>query len=276
MILLNSKKHRDFTYDVYKKLIRSATENNYEFLKVKEYLSRENLPEKFIIMRHDVDRKPKNAIDFARIEADLDIYTSYYFRASKNTFRPNIIKKISKLGHEIGYHYEDVDQERGNTKEALNSFSYNLNKFRKYVNIETVSMHGNPLTPYDNRDLWGRANFNDYNLLGEVYLSVDFTEVVYFSDTNRTWFDKKTIVNDNPRGQSVKPEQINSTFDLIDLIERNRFSRIYLLSHPNRWAATYFEWLEEATKDNVINAGKYGLWILRLIKNKFLKSENHG
>lgn len=265
---------QDFTYNTYEYLIRAGIENDYQFLKVEEYLSRENLPQKFIIMRHDVDRKPENALDLARLEADLGITSSYYFRAKQKTFKPNIIKKISEFGHEIGYHYEDIDDANGDIDRAVKCFASNLNNFRKYVDVKTISMHGNPLTSYDNRDLWEELNFEDYNLLGEVYLSIDFTEVVYFSDTNRTWIDKKTIVNDYPVGPSVKPEEVESTFDLIDLIEAQRLPHIYLLAHPNRWAETYFGWLREVIKDSIINLGKYGLWIYRLFQSKYQDSEN--
>lgn len=255
----------NFTYDTYKNLIETGIDGGYEFLTVRDYLSQEKLPDRFIIMRHDIDRKPKNALDFARIEADAGVSSTHYFRAIKKTFKPQIIQKVEDLGHEVGYHYEDLDKSNGDIASAHDRFTSNLTMFREHVNVNTISMHGNPLTPHDNRDMWEKKGFDDYNLLGEVYLSVDFTNVVYFSDTNRSWCDEKTIVNDWPVGESKKPLQIHTTKNLIDLIEKQHIGQLYLLTHPNRWADTYPELIDELTKDTVINAGKYGLWLIRRI-----------
>ena len=63
----------------------------------------------FFILRHDVDRLPLNALDLAKIENSFGIKGSYYFRVVPESFNFDIIKKIEELGHEIGYHYEDVD-----------------------------------------------------------------------------------------------------------------------------------------------------------------------
>lgn len=258
---------RDFTYETYERLITAAHEQGYEFLTMREYLSRDDLPERFLIMRHDVDRKPANALDLAEIEADVGVSTSYYFRAIDKTFRPDILTSVADLGHEVGYHYEDVDTSDGDMRAAQRSFVDNLARFREYVGSETVAMHGNPLTEHDNRELWETAAFEDHGILGEVYLSVDFTDLVYFSDTNRTWYDERTIVNDWPVGPARKPEQIESTRDLIELVEAEQIPRLYLLTHPNRWAETTAEWVGEYAKDTVINAGKFGLWTLRSIRD---------
>jgi len=59
---------RDFTYRTYAKMLDAAVDAGYEFLTVREYLARRRCP-RFLILRHDVDRKPANALDFARIEA---------------------------------------------------------------------------------------------------------------------------------------------------------------------------------------------------------------
>jgi hypothetical protein len=58
------------------------------------------------------------------------------------------------LGHEVGYHYENMSDCDGNTTEALLDFEKKLSEFRKHVPISTISMHGRPMKKYDNRDLW--------------------------------------------------------------------------------------------------------------------------
>jgi len=61
-----------------------------------------------VILRHDVDRLPENALVFARIEKQVGIKVSYYFRIVEESFDEDIIRQIADMGHEIGYHYENL------------------------------------------------------------------------------------------------------------------------------------------------------------------------
>ena len=60
-----------------------------------------------IVLRHDVDRLPENSLAFARLQDDLEIRATYYFRIVPESFNPRIIEQIAGLRHEVGYHYED-------------------------------------------------------------------------------------------------------------------------------------------------------------------------
>ncbi len=51
-------------------------------MSVKECLSLQP-PGKVVILRHDVDRKPENALKMAEIEREFDIPATYYFRSTK-------------------------------------------------------------------------------------------------------------------------------------------------------------------------------------------------
>jgi len=65
-------------------------------------------------------------------------------------------------------------------------------------------MHGNPLTAHDNRDISNenpQAEFDEFDLLGEAYLSMDFTDVTYFSDTGRTRRGGALKIKDHTMGQ---------------------------------------------------------------------------
>jgi len=64
---------RDFTYEMYSKLLETGLDSDYTFLTVKKYLSQETTPKQSIILRHDIDRKPENALDLARIESDAGV-----------------------------------------------------------------------------------------------------------------------------------------------------------------------------------------------------------
>ena len=97
---------QDFTLITYKKLLQELLASGYFFQTFKEYI--QNPKEKVVILRHDVDRLPSNAFVIAKIEKDAGIKASYYFRIVKESYDENIIRQIAKMGHEIGYHYENL------------------------------------------------------------------------------------------------------------------------------------------------------------------------
>jgi len=108
----------------------------YEFITMNEYVTAVNrLPERFVLMRHDIDRSAKNALEIASIEEEFGIRATYYFRTTKKTFVPEIIQKIEKMGHEIGYHYEALSRTKGDFGKAIKLFEKDVNKFRNICNL---------------------------------------------------------------------------------------------------------------------------------------------
>ena len=63
------------------------------------------------------------------------------------------------MGHEIGYHYEDLAMAKGNYEKAILSFEQNLAKLRHIVPVETICMHGSPLSKFDNRKIWEKYDY---------------------------------------------------------------------------------------------------------------------
>ena len=53
-----------------------------------------------------------NALRMAELEHELGIQSTYYFRFPY-TFKPDIIRKIQALGHEVDYHYEVLSKAKG-------------------------------------------------------------------------------------------------------------------------------------------------------------------
>lgn len=217
-----------------------------------EYLE-ERCPDKFVIMRHDIDRMPENALNTAKIEHEYGIKATYYFRSTKSVFRPDIMKQIEDMGHEIGYHYETLSEANGDYEKAIEIFQSTLNKFREISDIKTICMHGKPLSKYDNRDLWNVYDFRDYGIIGEAYLSLD-EELNYFSDTGRSWGSGNNMRDFIPG----KTEQkiADRTDELIMLIEESKLDNLYILTHPERWSSNVAEWCIYYSFDHAANLGK--------------------
>ncbi|TGC08368.1 hypothetical protein [Methanolobus halotolerans] len=258
---MNRDNNFDFTLDKYKQLCSSLERNNFSPITLAEYMMAKELPDKYVMMRHDIDRNPPKALETAKIEQELNIKATYYFRTvNDNLFCPEIITEVSRMGHEIGYHYEVLNECKGNYENAIELFKANLDKFQDLYDVKTVCMHGQPLSKHDNRDLWKKYDYRDFGILGEAYLSID-NSVNYLCDTGRNWnFDhclRDFIPN---KTESIK---VDSTDDLIELIESGNVSNFYILTHPERWSSNSFEWVFFYSKDMIINLGKKFLRMAR-------------
>ncbi|AKB79716.1 Polysaccharide deacetylase [Methanosarcina horonobensis HB-1 = JCM 15518] len=217
-----------------------------------EYICNQH-PERFVLLRHDVDRMPGRALATAQIEHELGIKATYYFRTSENVFKPDIIRQIRDMGHEIGYHYETLSEAKGDKKKAFELFKSHLDDFRNVCDVKTICMHGKPLSKYDNRELWNEHDYRDLGLIGEAYLSVG-DDLNYFSDTGRTWGFGNNLRDYIPG----KTEKVfaNSTDDLIELIKSNEFNNFYILAHPERWTSSALGWGIYYSTDLAVNLGK--------------------
>lgn len=235
---------RDFTLAKYEDMCNEIIQYKCIPITVERYFSDKNI-KKFIILRHDVDRQPENALDMAISENKLGIKSTYYFRTTTEVFKPKIIRKIREMGHEIGYHYEVLDKAGGDFERAIELFEKELKQFQELgIDVKTICMHGNPLTGYRNTDLWNHYDFKEFGIIGEPYLSIDYTQVVYFSDTGRTWsgqYSVKDFVNTkNPYSTGVK-----NTDDIIQLIREGEIEKMCIATHPERWNDKFVPWLKQ-------------------------------
>ena len=241
----------DFTLAKYENLCRIISES-YPTVTLCEYFSHEIPSGRFAMLRHDIDRKPGHALRIAAIEKKFGIKATYYFRSIKSVFSPEIIREVAALGHEIGFHYESLSNANGNREKAIGEFGEDLKKFRNITDIKTICMHGRPLSPHDNRDMWKYYDLKDFELLGEAYVSIN-EGLYYFSDTGRTW-SLTNKIRDHMR--NAKLVQVDTTDSLIEMIKTGELDRIYILTHPERWSTNNAEWAVDCCKDAVFNAGK--------------------
>ena len=244
----------DFTLTTYKELLQELLANNYSFQTLENFIQHRN-KEKIVILRHDVDRLPENALKMARMENDEGVKASYYFRVVKESFDEDIIRQIAEMGHEIGYHYEDLSLCVGNYELSIINFESNLEKFRKIYPVKTICMHGSPFSKWDNRDLWKKYNYRDYGIIAEPYFDVDFDEVFYITDTGRSWNNSTASVRD--KVNSKFDIKIKDTNHLTEKIQNNELpDKIMINVHPQRWTDNPVEWTRELVKQNVKNVIK--------------------
>jgi hypothetical protein len=58
---------RDFTLSIYEALCRALISSGYRAITVQEYIKGQEV-EPFVILRHDVDRKPQMALEITGME----------------------------------------------------------------------------------------------------------------------------------------------------------------------------------------------------------------
>jgi len=255
---------RDFTLITYKKLVQTFIANGYSFQTQQEYIKKNNA--RLVLLRHDVDLKPENAYTIAKIEKKLGIQASYYFRIVDESFDETIIKQIAEMGHEIGYHYEDLSLCNGNYDAAIKHFEHHLNKFKKLYPVKTICMHGSPLSKWDNRDLWKKYDYKDFGIIAEPYFDVDFNEVFYLTDTGRRWDGDNFSVRDkvNQKDGLEKELKFRSTMDIINAAKSELLpDKIMITTHPQRWDDRFMPWAKELVWQNVKNVIKKWVYVKR-------------
>lgn len=233
----------DFTISIYKKLLQSLKED-YGFVTVDEFIGQQNLFGKLISLRHDVDLLPGHSLRFARIQHEMGIRGTYYFRAVPQSWDETIIKEIASLGHEVGYHYECLTSTNGNLEEAITDFEKNLGHLRQLVPVSTICMHGSPMSKYDSKDIWEHYKYEDYGIVGEPYFDIDFRKVFYLTDTGRRWDGGKSSVRD--KVDSGFRLSYHYTDEIIKAAEEDVLpDKIMFTFHPQRWNDDFLKWLRE-------------------------------
>src|SRR5262249_50320230 len=139
-----------------------------------------------ILLRHDVDRRPQNALAMALLEHRKGIASTYYFRTQPCAFAPDIIRDIHSLGHEIGYHYEDWSLARYDKEKAIDSFQRNLDRLRAIAPVRSIVMHGSPLFRQSNMTIWEHYDYQTDGVIDAIR-SIDYTDFAYFTDAGRTF-----------------------------------------------------------------------------------------
>jgi|MTBAKSStandDraft_1061840.scaffolds.fasta_scaffold06242_6 hypothetical protein len=237
---MNGKK--DYTRQTYARLMRCLS-LNYPTFSIADYSLAHNrcmLPESYFIVRHDVDGNVKNALAMAEIDAHYGIRATFYFRAKPLLFNPEIIKRIGALGHEIGYHYEVLSDTGGNYERARILFEANLKMLRALAPVCTVCMHGRSLSPHNNLDFWKKYTLEQFGLIAEPYLTIDYSDMYYFSDTSHCWNNYRYNLRDVVI--SLGSRGIETTDELIAFLQDSEPKKGALLTHSNFWVDSWCLW----------------------------------
>ena len=124
-------------------------------------------------------------------------------------------------------------------------------------------MHGRAFSKWDNRLLWKEFNYRDYDIIGEPYFDIDFSKVLYLTDSDRKW-NSKTRIFDKEFNTDKKNKSFNSTNEIIKAAKEGRLpDKIMMTFHPQRWHDSVIPWMKELVMQSAKNQVKRVLLRMR-------------
>jgi len=247
----------DFSLHMYDRLCAALVAAGYTSVPMAAAMQQAaSLPPKTVLLRHDVDSRPRHAAKLGAIETKHGLTASYHFRSIASLFDPHAMQAVAEQGHEVGYHYETLAQTNGDIDQAITLFAEELKKLRHHAPIHVASMHGSPLSRHDNRTIWQTTTPAAFDLIGEAYRDLDYRQWVYLNDTGRTWHPTRYNLRDHTTTPS--PYTPNTTLDLIELIEQGEIKYLCISAHPERWQ-NGIAWHIQRGRDVVTNSIKLAL-----------------
>ena len=199
-----------FSYESYKYLLNSLMDHGYRltsFLNLEESVSAPQA-----IIRHDVDMSPKKAAKMALVEAEENVYGTYFFMLSSAWY--NLLDKeneaclheISNMGHEIGLHFDISKYEDMEEDDIQHCILRELDVLSTAIScpVKAISWH----IP-DERLCGKRLNFLEERWVKNAYDPKYFMEFKYLSDSNMNWRE-----------------------DPFDFMDKEKYPRLQILTHP--------------------------------------------
>ncbi|MBK8458560.1 MAG: hypothetical protein IPL47_16740 [Phyllobacteriaceae bacterium] len=251
----------DFTLEKYEKILRAGLDAGYRSFPVSDWHDLKEPERRGIMVRHDVDRRPENALAMARLENGLGVRSTYYFRILPCAFHPDIITEIGRLGHEIGYHYEDWHLAKADRQKAIALFADHLARIRTLAPVRSIAMHGSPLARENNMTIWEHFAFADHGV-NDAILSFDYRGYVFFTDSGRTFGVSGANLRDY-LGDAEVIESVRSSDDLAAWLSRRPREQIQINVHPERWNPPGMSWFRQWGTDMAANAAKRALKLAR-------------
>ena len=182
----------NFTYRHYNEAIDLGKKLGFSFYCMHDFL-KEKPKNKFIVMRHDVDLSLKHALAMAEVEKSLGIKSTHFIR-TRGRFNPfkgkslRMMKRISKLGHEIGIHYELVNASMDDFQKTF------LNDKKKFELLLGKKIFGAALhkTKNINDIIIDKLNavedfLPELGLEYDAYSGIFIKKMKYLSDSSYRW-----------------------------------------------------------------------------------------
>lgn len=197
----------------------------------------------FIILKHDVETNPKRALRLAQIENKHSLKGSYYVQAYllHSSKHVETLKNIQELGHEVSYHHDVMDSNKGDMNKAADEFQRNVEIFENNgFPVQTVCQHGNPVIERvgysSNRDFFrDPVVASKYEHITDIMVNFKRQlgkEYRYISDAGYGW----KIIFDPENNDIVNSDDKDIALGTLDgVVEVIRGASLIISTHPHRW-----------------------------------------
>ena len=198
----------------------------------------------FVVLKHDVETNVKKAYKLAKIEEKNRINGSFYVQAYllKKTRNIKLLKKMKLMGHEISYHYDVMDSNKGCLEKALCEFERNKSLFETNgFEINTICQHGNPLIERvgyaSNRDFFRNKTIQQkYSNIADIMVNFKAQREVdynYYSDAGRVF----KLIFDPINNDLINSDDKNISFKNLNKLLLNINESSIISTHPHRWCS---------------------------------------
>lgn len=169
----------------------------------------DDLPERALLLRHDIDDRPKWIEPMARVEAEQGAVSTYCLQVRSRFYglddeADGAVRTLLECGHELGLHFDSSDMTSDD--EVLEGVirDVTLLESRYQAAVRVVSFHMPGVRPAGHLVLPAP--------LVNTYAPRFFGDIAYLSDSNQNW-----------RGKDPEAELRAAT-------------RIQFLTHPTLWS----------------------------------------
>ena len=175
----------DFTYQYYADLVTLLRDKGFTFDKFMQG----SAATKRVFLRHDIDMSIRDAIRFAEMEARLGVVSTYYVMLDTELYSvlcsaaKNDLRGIANLGHDIGLHYVQHDQQFDSSKQSV--IADEIRQQSKILSDVLGIAVGSFSYHRPNSEILN-ANVAVENLCN-AYSAPFFTPGAYISDSNHHW-----------------------------------------------------------------------------------------
>lgn len=240
-----------FVYKKWDYFCRSLHENGIHSIPACEV---EQDASPYLVLKHDVETDVPRALVLAKIEFKYGHRGSYYVQAYLLDDPKNIrlLQEMQAMGHEISYHYDVMDSQKGDLDRALEEFEANKKRFEENGFIlQTLCQHGNPIVERvgytSNRDFFRSERVRAlYPALSDIMVNfkeAKRTDYTYYSDAGR----KFKMIYDPLTNDIVNSDDKNIVYkNLGVLLPVLKGQSAIVSTHPHRWTASAFKYILKA------------------------------
>jgi hypothetical protein len=99
------------TRELYADFLDLAKAREFAFARFQDLRSGAPPPERFVVLRHDVDFAPAYSLEMAELEHEAGVVATYFVLADGQFYNPldpatvEQVRRIQALGHEVGLHF---------------------------------------------------------------------------------------------------------------------------------------------------------------------------